>query len=125
MFDLQDDVRVERTVEWMKVVVGGARPIVLGITPVHQVVVDEAAIEDHAFMRCERSCDHVGRVCVRAVVRRRTESALGVGLQNNPAKIGNRPIQGIDPILPERRDASVQRVERVQAANTSWAAEVH
>ena len=76
----------------MKVVVRGASAIVLDVAPVHQMVVDEAAIEDDAVVRRERPRDHVGGVGVRPAVRGRTEPAFGVGLQHEAAKIGNRAV---------------------------------
>ena len=75
-------------------------------------------------MRRERPRDHVGRVGMRPVVCGWAEPALGVGLEDEAAKVGDRAIQGVHAILPERRHAGVQRIERVQPADAPGAAEV-
>src|SRR4029453_17820027 len=59
VFDLDDGIRVELAVEWMEVVIGGAGAVVFWLAPIHEIVVDEAAVEDHTVMRCERPRDHI------------------------------------------------------------------
>src|SRR5580693_5095612 len=76
VFDLNDDVVVELSVERMKMVVSGVRPIILWPTPVEMMVVDKCAIEDDAVVRLERARDYVARVGGRPVVRRGAETPL-------------------------------------------------
>ena len=107
----------------VEVVVRGAGAIVLRVAPVHVVVVDEAAIEQHAAVRLEGPRDHVGGVGVRAAVFGRAEPAFGVGLEHEAAEVGNRAVDLVD--RPSRtRDARVERIERVDAADPPRAAEV-
>ena len=124
VLDLENDVGVEAAVERMEVVVRCSRAVVLQVAPVHQVVVDEAAIEDDAVVRRKGSRDHVGGVGVRPVVCGRPEPALGVGLEDEAAKVGDRAVERVHAILPERRDAGVERIERVESADAARAAEV-
>src|SRR5580698_2020805 len=63
VLDLQHHVVVELAVEWMKNVIGGAGAIILRITPVQVMVVDERSIEHHAAMRFE--CPRESIRCVR------------------------------------------------------------
>ena len=124
MFDLQDDVVVEPAVEIVEIVPGGAGAIVFRIAPVHMVVVDEAAIEQHTAVRCQRARDDVRRIRVCPAVRRRPEPPFGIGFEDEPGKIGNRAVQVGGPIAPEGRHARVERIERVESADTLWTAEV-
>src|SRR5882724_11506920 len=68
IFDLNDDVGVELTVERMKVVVSGARTVVFRIAPVHVMVVDESAIEQQSAVRLERTGNHIRSVGVGSAV---------------------------------------------------------
>ena len=69
---------------------GGAGAVVLRIVPVHVVVVDEAAVEEQAAVRRQRARHDVGGIGVRAAVSRRSDAALGIGLQDEAAEVGNR-----------------------------------
>ena len=80
VLDLDDDVVFEQPVELVEVVVRGGRAVVLEIPPVHLVVVDEPAIEQHAAVRLECPGDRVGGVGGRAAVFGRARA----GLRNRP-----------------------------------------
>src|SRR5207248_6839185 len=80
IFDLDQNVIVELSVELRKIVVSGFRAVVLQIAPIHFVVVHEAAIDQNAAMRFQCSRDHIGSVRMSTSVRRWPHSALGIGL---------------------------------------------
>ena len=46
VLDLHHNVVVELTIERLEIVIGCPRAVVLGIVPIHVVVVDEAAVEE-------------------------------------------------------------------------------
>ena len=124
VFHLQDDVGVELAVEHGEVVVGRLRAIVRRIAPVHVVVVHEPAVEQHAVVRRECPRDDVGRVGVRAPIRRRTETPFGIGLEHEPAQIGNGAVDGVGAGAPPGGDTRIERVERIESPEPGGAAEI-
>ena len=114
----------ELAVERVEVVVGGLGAVVLGVLPIHFVVVDEAAIEEDAAVRLEGLGDDVGGVGVRAAVFGRAEPAFGVGLEHEAAEVGDRLVDFVDLAFPERDGSRIERIERVDAADLSRAGEV-
>jgi hypothetical protein len=125
VLDLEHDVVVEPAVERAKVVVGSARAIVLRVPPVHVVVVDEPAVEEHPMVRCERAGDHVRCITVRPAVRRRAESSLRVGLQHESREVRNRRVDVVDRPLPESGHARIERIEGLEPTDACRAAEIH
>ena len=125
VLDLNHGVVVELAVEGMEVVVGGAGAVVVGVLPVHVVVVDEAAIEEQAAMGLERARHHVGRIGMRAPVGGRAHTAFGIGLQDQTAQIGNGAVELVSLGLPPRGYAGIERIESIEPANCLGAAEIH
>ena len=76
MFDLDDDIVFELSVERMKIVVGGFGAVVFGIPPVEMMVVDERAIENDAVMRLE--CVERSRWRRRRACGRRKKGRAGL-----------------------------------------------
>ena len=103
VLDLDDDVVEELAVERVEVVVGGLGAVVLGILPIHFVVVDEAAIEQDAAVRLEGLGDDVGGVGVGAAVFGRAEPAFGVGLEHEAAEVGDRLCRSRRPCVSRTR----------------------
>ena len=125
VLDLNQGVVVELAVEGMEVVVGGAGAVVVGVLPVHVVVVHEAAIEEQATVGLERARHHVGRIRMRAPVGRRAHAAFGIGLQDQTAQIGNGAVELLSLGLPPRGYARIERIESIETANRLGAAEIH
>ena len=92
VLDLDDDVGLELAVERMEVVVAGAGAVGLEVVPVEVMVVDEAAIENDAAVRCERTGEDVGGIGGSAAVLRRAGAAFGVGLDDEAAEVGDELI---------------------------------
>ena len=111
------DVVGELAVERMEVVVGGFGAIVLGIVPIHFVVVDEAAIEQDAAVRLECVGDDVGGVGVRAAVFGGAEPAFAIGLEHESAEIGDHFVDLVDLLFPECDGRGIERIERADAAD--------
>ncbi len=124
VLDLHDHVVVELAVQLLEIVVGGARAVVLGIVPIHVMVVDEAAIKDETAVRLECARDNVGGVGVSAAVGGWSHAAFGIGLQNEAAEIGDGAVDFIGSRFPPRGDARVERIERIEAAHALRTAEV-
>src|SRR6476646_801235 len=111
VFDLDDDVVIEITVKSVEIVVCGASTIVFWISPIHVVVVNKPAIENHATVRLEGTGDHVGSIRVCPVIRRWSDTALGVRLEDKPTEIRNRPINVVGFGFPPGNDGGIQRIE--------------
>ena len=123
--DLDQHVVIELPVELREVIVSGPRTVVLQIAPVHVMVVDEAAINQHAAVGLERAGDDVRGIRVSTSVRGRTDAAFRVSFQNDAAEIGNGLVDLVYFALPPFGDFRVDRVERIEMAQDLWAAEVH
>ena len=125
MLDLQDDVVCKPSVELVEVVVRGASAIVLQIAPVHVVVVDEAAVEDDAAVRGERTRNDVGGIGMRAAVGARAQASLGIGFDHEPAQIRDALVEIVDRLLPPADDPRVEWIESVETANLLRTAEIN
>ena len=117
VLDLDDDVVVELAVKSVEIVVRRASAIVLRIAPIHVVVVNKAAIENQAAVRLERAGDHVGSVRVRPVIRRRSDAAFRIGLEDEAAEIRHRPIDLVGFGFPPGDDGGIQRIEGIESAD--------
>ena len=124
MFDLDDYVVVELAVKRMKIVVGGPGPIVLGIGPIEMMVVNKRAIKDDSVVRRKGACNHVGGIGRRAAIRRGTEPPLRIRLDDHARKIRNDRVKLVKFFPPPFGNARVRRIERIQATDHLWAAEI-
>ena len=106
-------------VERLEVVVRGARPIVLRIVPVHVMVVDEAAIEDHAAVRRQRARDDVRGVGVGAAVCRGPTRPSESAFSTKPAEVGNRADRGRPPASSTTRSRPGRAGRRSAACRAS------
>src|SRR5215471_5242922 len=101
----------------MEIVVGGFGAIVLQLAPVEMVVVNECPVKNNTTVRLQRARDRIGRVGGRASVGRRAELTFGVSFDDKASEIGNQPVYVIHLLAPPLLDASIKRIEGVQAAN--------
>ena len=124
MFDLDDHIVVKLAVERMKNVVGGARAIVFRIAPIEVMVIDKCAIKNDSAMRHKGARDHIGGIGRRAVIRRWTEAALRIRLDDNAGKIGNQPVNFFDFLSPPFGHARIRGIERVEASDYFRTADV-
>jgi hypothetical protein len=125
VLDLDDDVVVEFAVELLEIVISRAGPIVLGVAPVHVVVVDKAAVKEKTAVRLERASHRVGGIRVRSSVGRRAHTALGIRLQNEAGQVGNGAVDLVGFRFPPRGHARVERVEGIQTAHGLGDSEIH
>src|SRR5215831_13041729 len=124
MFDLQNNVVEELSVQSLKVIVRSRGPVVFQVAPVHVVVIDKPPVKDQTAMPGEWPGYDIGSVSVAAVVSGGTEPPFGVRLENETAEVRNGAINSINRFLPEIGDAGVKRVEGVESANLLRAAEI-
>src|SRR5580704_11275408 len=124
MFDLDDYVVVEFSVERMEVVVRGTRAIVFRIAPVEMVVVDKRTIKDDAVMRRKGAGNYVGGIGRRPAIGRWTEPALRIRLDDNTCKIGNQPVYVVKLFSPPFGNARIGRIKGIETADHYWTAEV-
>ena len=68
VFDLDDDVVIEFSVQWKKNVVRRASPVILGIAPVQVMVVHERPIEKQSAVWTKRTSNHIGCVGRRPAI---------------------------------------------------------
>src|SRR5437588_6260417 len=68
VLDLDHHIVVEFPIEFVEIVVGGPRTIVLGIAPVHVMVVNESPVKNETAMRFERSGDNIRSIRVRSPI---------------------------------------------------------
>src|SRR5262249_55760088 len=125
VLNLNDDVVIELPVEVLEIVVRGTGAIVFRIFPIHVVVVHEPTIEDHTPVRLERSRYHIRSVRMGAAIRRRTDTSFRVCFQYEATEIRNRAIDVIDFRFPPGTDGRIERVERIEAAESLRTSEVH
>src|SRR5262249_25747569 len=123
MFDLENDVVEELPVELLEVVVGCGRPVVFEVAPVHVMVIHETSVENDAAMFSEGPRYDIRSVGVAAVISGGAQPPFRVGLGNEAPEIGNRAVNSVDRFLPEIGDTRVQRIESIESANLSRAAE--
>src|SRR5262250_677845 len=116
VLNLNDDVVIELPVEVVEIVVRGTGAIVFRIFPIHVVVVHEAAIEDHASVRLERSRYDIRSVRMGTAIRRRTDTSFRVCFQYETTEIRNRAIDVIDFRFPPGTDGRIERVEGIETA---------
>src|SRR5579872_6386531 len=124
ILDLNDDVIVEVAVKRMKVVVGGLGAIVLQVSPVEMVVVNERAVEHDATVGLERSRNHVGSVGRSAAISGRAEASLGISFHHEAAEIRDLPVNSVDLFAPPVRDLWIERIKCVEAADGFRAAQI-
>ncbi|MCY1172950.1 hypothetical protein D9M73_130970 [compost metagenome] len=111
IFHLDDDIGGEFPVERLEVIIRlfGA---VFGIL----LRVDKRTPHHHATMRGERRRQHVGTIGMAAFIVLRAWLALGIGLHQKAAKIGNRTVDFISFRAPPRGDLRIERVCGLQPA---------
>ena len=124
VLDLDDDVVVEAAVEADEVVVGGARAIVLQVAPVHLVVVDEPAIEEHAAVRLERPRDDVGRIGMGPLVGGGADPPFRIRLEHDAAEIRHGAIDLVDLRLPPLDHTRIERIVGRELADLLRAGEI-
>src|SRR5262245_8559137 len=104
MFDLQNYVVDELPVKILKIALCRSRPVVLEISPVHVMVIDETAVKEQTAMLTQRPGYDVRCVSVAAMISRGAEPAFRVCLENEAPEIGNCTVDSVDRSLPEIGD---------------------
>src|SRR5258708_39132290 len=79
IFDLNDDVGLELSVERMEVVGGGAGAVGFRVAPIQMMVVNEGAVQQDPVRRSESAGDDIGGIGSGASILRRPATALGIG----------------------------------------------
>src|SRR5262249_31978874 len=124
VLDLDDHVVIELAIQRMEYIVSGACAIRLWIAPVQMMVVDEGTVENDATVRSKRPCQNIRRIRGRSSIRGRADSSFRISLHREPTKIRNEREDLIRFRLPPRGNSRVDRVERIDSADRSWAAQI-
>ncbi len=115
---LQQHIVAELAVKRLELAIGLLRAVVGLILRIH-----ESAPHDDAAVRRYGVGEHVGAVRVRATVVLRTRLALGVGLDQEAAEIGDVTVDLLRLGAPPRADRRIEGIGRLEAADFDGRAE--
>ena len=94
----------------MEDVVSCAGAVCLRILPIEVMVVDEGAVENHAFVRRERRGKCVGSIGRRTSKAGGTGLPFAVGLHGETGKVGNKIVDFVDLGGPPLFDCGIERI---------------
>src|SRR5215469_2536641 len=89
------------------------------------VIVDKAAVKDHAVMRFDCSRQYIGGIGMAAAVSGWTHPSFGIGFQNEAAEIGNGGVEFISLGFPPGGHARIEGVEGIESAHGFGATEIY
>ena len=116
VFDLQDDIVQEASVERHEIIVAGTCAIRFRVTPVLAAVVHETAPDDASAVGLHRAGEHVRSVRMVTAVGERAGTAFAVGLYQKASKLRNRGVDLCHLLFPPVYYARIERVGNLQTS---------
>ncbi|MNJ42927.1 hypothetical protein D3C77_379100 [compost metagenome] len=110
VLDLQDDVLFKPAVQRLEMIVCGTGPVSFAVTPVLMAIINEASPQHETAVGLQRFGQHVRPIGMIAAVGERARAVLGVGLNQEPAEIGNMPVNVSRLLLPPFLNGRFKRV---------------
>src|SRR6266849_4926702 len=124
IFDLDDYIAFEGSIERMKDVVCGSGSIILGVAPIEMMVIDKRPIKKESAVRSESTSEHVGCVGGSSAVNGRPSLPFGISFDDETHEVGDLAIDLVDLALPPVRDVRVQRIKGVETVDRFRTAQV-
>src|SRR5713101_7917087 len=108
---LQQNIFCELTVERLEIFIGSARAVIAGFH-----VIDKSAPDHDAAMRRDSGSQHIGAVCVTAIVGAWPGLTLTIRLDEKATKVRNQFVNFIRFLFPPRAHLSVEWIRCLQTA---------
>src|SRR6185369_5744103 len=117
VFDLDDDVVIEFSVERMKNVIGRTRAVVLGISPIEMMVVNKCTVKKNSSVWFQCARNTIRSIGWSASVAGRARTAFRICFHHKPTEIRNFLIDLVHFFLPPIGNAGIEWIKCIQAAD--------